>query len=138
MSTKKRNFGTDREADYDRLMLRSSFVSLFWSALQAKGMTMLALARKLRVDKSAVSRWFSGQPNWELDTVSDIANALDLDLTVMATDRKTRVTYTPAGPIQFQVKLTSASNPLRSIRFIRVEGAMPQPEKKVSGLPDAA
>jgi hypothetical protein len=88
MSIRKRKFGTDRLGDYDRMMLRSEFVSLFWAAMQDKGKKLKFLAKELRIDKSAISRWFSSSPpNWQVDTVSDIARVLDLEITITAKPR---------------------------------------------------
>jgi len=96
--------------EYDRAMMRSAFVSLFWSVVserRKRGFKLQDLAKALSKDKSTVSRWFSGQPdaqpNWTLNTVSDIANALDLDLHIEAQDRITKVTYTPSGPVHVRV-----------------------------------
>jgi transcriptional regulator with XRE-family HTH domain len=99
MSIRKRKFGTDRLGDYDRLMLRSAFVSLFWATLQDKGKQLKFLAKELRVDKSAISRWFSSNPpNMQVDTISDIARALDLEIRITATPRDgSPKIYTPSG-----------------------------------------
>ena len=90
---------------YDREMLRSAFVSLFWSIISRKnrhgGFPLKTLADKIGVHKSAPSRWFSGRhTNWTVNTISDIANALDLDLEIRAHDRKTGETYTPYGLVK--------------------------------------
>jgi hypothetical protein len=90
---------------YDREMLRSAFVSLFWSIISRKkqheGFPLKTLADKIGVHKSAPSRWFSGgHPNWTVNTISDIANALDLDLEIRAHDRKTGETYAPYGLVE--------------------------------------
>ncbi len=105
MSTRKRKFGTDRLGDYDRLMLRSAFVSIFWAVLKDQGRQLKFLAKELRVDKSAVSRWFSTKsPNFQIDTISDIARALDLEIMVTARPRDgSPKIYTPSG-----VQATSA------------------------------
>jgi hypothetical protein len=86
-------------------MLRSAFVSLFWSIIsrknQHRGFPLKTLADKIGVHKSAPSRWFSGgHPNWTINTISDIANALDLDLEIRARDRKTGETYAPYGLVK--------------------------------------
>ena len=59
---------------YDREMLRSAFVSLFWSIISRKnqhgGFPLKTLADKIGVHKSAPSRWFSGgHPNWTINTI---------------------------------------------------------------------
>jgi len=78
--------------DYNREMFRSSVVTAFYAALQSKkhraGYKAQQLADTLGIHKSSVSRWFSGDlPNWELNTVSDIATALNIDLHFSACDR---------------------------------------------------
>lgn len=88
--------------EYDRGMVRSAFVSLFWSIVCHKkerhGFTLKTLADKIGINKSSPSRWFSGgRPNWSLNTISDIANALDVDLSIEARDRKTGMVFTPVG-----------------------------------------
>jgi transcriptional regulator with XRE-family HTH domain len=85
-------------------MLKSAFVSLFWSVIsdrKKKGGSMKDLACKLEINKSSISRWFSGKnPNWELSTVADIADALDLDLRIEAVDRSTGHVFTCFGEIR--------------------------------------
>jgi transcriptional regulator with XRE-family HTH domain len=97
MTTKQ----TRRLRNYDRGMLRSAFVSLFVSVMaehrRRGGLTQQDLAKKIGRDKSAVSRWLSGSPNWTLDTIADLAGALDLELRVDARERGTGVVFTPIG-----------------------------------------
>src|ERR1700757_501534 len=81
-------------AAYDRGMLRSAFVSLFWSIIshrkQQGSFALKTLSDKIGVHKSAPTRWFSGErPNWTVNTIADIANALDVDLEIRARDRVT-------------------------------------------------
>ena len=92
----------DRIRDYRRGMLRSMFVSLFWGVLQHKKekekYTLQSLATRLKINKSTISRWFSPElPNWELDTVADIATELNLEIQLIARDRTSGVIYTPSG-----------------------------------------
>jgi hypothetical protein len=86
---------------YDRGMLRSAFVSLFWGVIMERrkrgAFTLLSLAKKLGTNKGEVSRWFSTDPNWTINTISNIANALNLDIQIRAIDRSTGVVYTPSG-----------------------------------------
>lgn len=90
--------------DYQREVFRSSVVSLFWNILAFRkkhsGFTQSALAERIGVHKSAPSRWFAGdKPNWEENTMSDIADALDVELEIFARDRKTGQRFAPYGPI---------------------------------------
>jgi len=84
---------------YDRHMFRSTLVSLFWNVIierkkRSGGFKLQNLADALGISKSTVSRWFSSSlPNWEADTVSDIACALNLDLRIMAIDRADGTVY---------------------------------------------
>ena len=85
-------------------MLRSAFVSLFWVVFCARkrrtGYTLQALADAAGKDKSEISRGLGGQPNWTLNTVADIAHALDLDIRIEARERQTGTVFTPAGDIR--------------------------------------
>ncbi|MBB2158273.1 helix-turn-helix transcriptional regulator [Gluconacetobacter diazotrophicus] len=94
----------DRKRDYNRGMLRGGLVSLFWSVISERrkreSFTFSEFARRVDVDKSAVSRWFNAPPpNWTLDTVADIGAALDVDIELVAVDRRTGQKYTPAGVV---------------------------------------
>lgn len=92
---------TDETRLYDRMMLRSALQSLFWVVLLARKreekLTKKGLADKLGIHKSFVSRAFSRPPNWQIDKLADMSDALDVDLVIEARDRKTGVIYTPAG-----------------------------------------
>lgn len=102
MSIKKRaDKGYARELA--RGMLKSAFASLFWAAITEKrtrGLRypMQRLADGLGIHKSTVSRWFTSEgQNWELESVADIANELDLDLRIEAIERSTGTVITPSG-----------------------------------------
>jgi|SRR6185312_8677823 len=86
---------------YDRQMTRSAFQSLFWVIFSARKrqekLTKKALADKLGINKSFVTRAFDEPPNWQIDTISDISDALGVDLVIEARDRATGVIYTPSG-----------------------------------------
>jgi transcriptional regulator with XRE-family HTH domain len=140
MSTKRTD--PKYERSYTRAILRSAFVSLFWAVIterRKKGAyTLLELAKKLGANKAEVSRWFKSDPNWTINTIASIASALDLDLTITATDRATGEVYTPAGKIhmqQSQPNTASGGSAMASIRFTRVEGLQPV---KITGFSDAA
>jgi hypothetical protein len=101
-----------RLLEYDRAMLRSAFVSLFWAAVSERKRrgkyTLQMLADRLGTDKSGVSRWFSKDPpNWRIDTISDIANALDLDVELRATDRITGTIFASSGIYKPTVHVTT-------------------------------
>jgi hypothetical protein len=108
MWIKKIKTKEQRLREYDRAMLRSAFVSLFWVAISDRKRrgkyTLQMLADKLGTNKSGVSRWFSKDPpNWGIDTISDVASALELDMDLRATDRVTGTVFTSSGiatPVQ--------------------------------------
>lgn len=114
--------------DFDRGMLRSAFVSLFAGVVRAKkrstGFTFQKLADALGVDKSAVSRDFRGDPNWTVNKIADLANALDVEISIQARDRATGAVFTPAGPV------TSVADTHIEYR--------PQVEVRVPGVPQRA
>jgi|GEM_PF-1558577 len=107
-----------RERMHDRQMLRAAFQSLFLSVIQARktasGYQLQQLAADTGNIKSTVSRWFSSDPpNWQIDTMADIADALDLELILQARDRKTGELHTPLG-------IVTASRPAASEIYIVV------------------
>lgn len=87
--------------EYNRGVLRGAFGSLFMLALKkerkARKLPLAELARSLGVHRSVVSKWFGGEPNWGIDTMADLALALDIELIVKARSRKTGEIYTPYG-----------------------------------------
>jgi transcriptional regulator with XRE-family HTH domain len=136
MSTKTRKSDPKFLRAYDRAMLRSAFVSLFWAVITERrnkgGYTLVELAKQLGTNKAEVSRWFRGQPNWTVGTIGNIAHALNVDIRVQAIDRVSGEVFTPAGiqhsvsPVVKPVTVTSASSHAEpeKVRFIRVpEGA---------------
>jgi hypothetical protein len=108
MWIKKTKTKEQRLLEYDRAMPRSAFVSLFWAVISDRKRrgkyTLQMLADKLGTNKSSVSRWFSKDPpNWRIDTISDVASALQLDMEIRATDRITGTVFTSSGisaPVQ--------------------------------------
>ncbi|MDA9493324.1 hypothetical protein XI08_30530 [Bradyrhizobium sp. CCBAU 11361] len=81
---------------FDRAMLRSTVVSLFWGILSERkrsgDLTLQAFAKKVGTSKHEVSRWFGkGDPNWTLNTIASIANALDVELRIEAIDNSGRI-----------------------------------------------
>jgi transcriptional regulator with XRE-family HTH domain len=96
---------------YDRTMLRAEFVSLFWSVIadrrKRSSFTFQALAKSLGKNKGEVSRWFSGRPNWTINTIANLANALDLEIRVEAVERSTGRVFTPQGEIRASTACTN-------------------------------
>jgi hypothetical protein len=87
---------------YERGLLRSAFVSLFWSVITERrkrdpSFTLQGLAKKLSANKAEVSRWFRGDPNWTLNTIANLATALDLELHIEARERTTGIVFVPSG-----------------------------------------
>ena len=87
---------------FERGVLRSAFKSLFWAIIverkkRPEGFTLTGLAKAISTSKHEVSRWFNGDPNWEINTIANIADALDVEIEIQAKDRKSGAIYTPAG-----------------------------------------
>lgn len=103
MSTKRSKKKSDPKfiRAYDRAMLRAQFVSLFWSIIAERkkrgAFTLQGLAKALGKNKGEVSRWFSGEPNWTLNTIASLSHALDVDLRVQAVERTTGMVFTASG-----------------------------------------
>jgi DNA-binding phage protein len=77
------------ERAYDRAMLRSAFLSMFWAVIsdrKKQGLTLISLAKAIGSSKHEVSRWFKGDPNWTINTIAAIAHALKLTLRIQAVD----------------------------------------------------
>lgn len=92
----------DRLREFDSLMLRSQFVSAFWSVIKERRktqkLTLQQIAGQLGTNKSAVSRWFGDEPpNWRVSTISEMAHVLDVDIRIEIHDRKTGVVHTASG-----------------------------------------
>jgi transcriptional regulator with XRE-family HTH domain len=101
---------------FERGVLRSAFVSLFWGIIQerkkAGTFTLLALAKALTTNKAEVSRWFKGDPNWTVNTIASLANALNVDIEIKARDRVTGMVFTPAGVQPIYVTAISQPAPI--------------------------
>lgn len=98
-----------RLRSYDREMLRSAFVSLFWNIIafkkEAGRFTQKALADKIGVNRSAPTRWFSEKrPNWQVDTIADIADALNVELDIRARDRETGILFAVSGAVSVEMR----------------------------------
>ena len=105
MWTRKQPTKEERAKNFRRGMLRSAFVSLFWVVIASKRerekYKLQSLADALGIDKSVTSKWFISEPNWQIDTIADIADALDVELQIQATERSTGIVYSPYGPLNF-------------------------------------
>jgi transcriptional regulator with XRE-family HTH domain len=131
MSTSKK---TDPkfEMAYTRAMLRSAFVSLFWGIISERkklgGFTFQDLAKKIGSTKHEVSRWFNGDPNWTLNTIASIANALEVELKIEAVDRSKRI-YKPSGiqaiPYSTPSNNTKSENQQQPFKVTRAANASP-------------
>lgn len=110
---------------YDRAMLRSAFVSLFWGIISERkkhgGFTFQGLAKKVGSTKHEVSRWFNGDPNWTLNTIASIAHALEVELRIEAVDRAGRVYKTSGLQIYNAAKdKTESERATPQVSFTRV------------------
>jgi transcriptional regulator with XRE-family HTH domain len=99
---------------YDRAMLRSAFVSVFWAVIserkKAGKFTLKSLADKLGIHKSEPSRWFTEKrPNWSINTISDIAGALNVEFILRVRDRETEQIFAPHGLVENDKSAHTAS-----------------------------
>lgn len=95
---------------FERGVLRAAFKSLFWAIIterkkRPEGFKLTELAKAISTSKHEVSRWFNGDPNWTVNTIANVADALDVDVRIEAVDRKSGVVFTPAGAVQTQTQL---------------------------------
>ena len=118
---------------YERGMLRSAFASVIWGALalrkKTEALTFKEFAKRVGASKHEVSRWFNGDPNWTINTIANIAHALDLELRIEAFDRKTgRAFARTGGPIQYAQANTA----------IATSGVVPEPVKVTRNPPGSS
>src|SRR5262245_26351616 len=119
MSTNRPEPDTEFDCAYERGMLRSAFVSLFRAVITERkkrgDFTLQGLAKTLGTNKAEVSRWFNGDPNWTVNTISNLAHALDVDVEIRARDRRSPgIVFTPGGPTGTERPATP-SLPLKGI-----------------------
>jgi hypothetical protein len=112
MMTRRQKISPERE--YDRGLLRSKLVSLFWAVITERkkepgGFPLQRLADNLPADKAQVSRWFNGLPNWETDTIADIGSVLGVDIQITARDRRNGRIYSASGVLS---GVSTATTPL--------------------------
>jgi hypothetical protein len=98
------NLPPSEERKYRRIVLKSLFTSLFWSVFferrEQEGFTKELLADAVGHHQSEIIRWFSDDPynpTWTLDTIADVADALDIELVITARERSTGRIFTPHG-----------------------------------------
>ena len=127
MSIKKRNATEAKQRAYDHMMLRKAFSSLMWNVFVWKrdrnpSYTKQMLATELGVNKSAPSRWFSSSPNWTLNTIADLAWALDVEIEISAREKNSGTVFMPSGLVESEQKKNSviaATSGISSIQLIR-------------------
>jgi hypothetical protein len=100
-------------------MLRSAFVSLFWGIIKERkrrpgGFKLQELAGTIGKNKGEVSRWFRREPNWTLNTVASLANALDVELSIEARERSSGLVFKPSGLVTTQTTYID-TNPLKPV-----------------------
>lgn len=135
MSTKQNS--KDFRKSFERGVLRSAFKSLFWAVIterkkQPGGYRLADLAKATSTSKHEVSRWFNGDPNWTINTIASIADALDVDIQIQAKDRATGAVFTPAGiqttssPTPISIEGHTFSAPaVRNVRLTKIPDDMP-------------
>jgi hypothetical protein len=121
MLTNRSKAPVDDVMAFDRGMLRHAFVSLFWAIIsdrrQRAPFPLQAIADRLGIDKSGVSRWFGRDPNWRVNTIADVAHVLDVEIRITARDRKTGVVYAPHGREHPVYTSAAADHPAKVIEL---------------------
>lgn len=80
-----------------RTLVQSVFVSIFNDKKKKDGLSQSKLAEKMGVNRSVISRSLADPPNWTIDKISDMAEAMNVDLEVIARDRDTGICHTARG-----------------------------------------
>lgn len=115
-------------AAYDRAMLRSEFLSLFWNVFTDRKvkdkLTLEQLAKKTGSSKHEVSRWFNGDPNWTINTIASLAGALGVTLKIEAVDTDGTV-FSASGvtskPVLQTQPITSSGQVEQRVRITKNE-----------------
>lgn len=86
-------------------------------AMLAKGIGKKQFADLLGKKPSVITKWLSGTHNFEINTLTQIANALDIKLFAfdVPTDKET-IILNP--DLTYQFKLDSSNNPVRQVSRI--------------------
>lgn len=145
MSMKRSKLKKEFAMEYERGMLRSAFRSIFWAVIadrKKRGrFTFQSLGKAVGADKAKVSHWFNGDPNWTINTIASLANALGLDLNISAVERSTGRIYTAAGlqstqalPMGVVAKEENAPLPVRYLRFPDNSNTPPETKSVSVGL----
>ena len=101
-----------------RLAEQSGYGSMAYQLLE--GFAVPRWITFLGANKGEVSRWFNGDPNWTINTIAAIADALNVEIRIQAIDRVTGVVFTPAGiqkPSRDQSIQTETFNPPTTFRM---------------------
>jgi hypothetical protein len=92
--------------------------------------TFQKLADATRRNKSEVSRWFASRPNWRIDTIADIAAALDLELEIRARERTTGRVFAPFGEVrEIKAELIYPHKQSHNVEFSNLQ-IFPTPKSK--------
>lgn len=86
-----------------RAMVQSVFVSVFNEAKRTSKLSQSGLAKRLGINRSVISRNLSDPPNWTVDKISDMAEALNVDIEIIARNRVSGQCHTARGVIHISV-----------------------------------
>lgn len=67
-------------ADYKRTATRMRVAATIADQMEAHGLSKSALAKKMDVPPSVITKWLSGTHNFTIDTLSDISTILNLPI----------------------------------------------------------
>lgn len=104
-------------------VLEASFFGAFLLAIEARkneaSLTQSELAQRTGREKTGISKLLSGPRNWQIRTISDLAEALDLRVEFALVDRlNPQRRFTPTG-----ITINSTPNPYE--QFNLVAGTLP-------------
>lgn len=86
-----------------RAMVQSVFVSVFNESKKREKLSQSGLAKRLGINRSVISRNLSSPPNWTVDKISDMAEALNVDIEIIARDRVSGHCHTARGMVVISV-----------------------------------
>ena len=124
---------------FERGMLRSAFLSLFWAVIAERKkdstFTFRSLAKAAGADTGKLSNWLRGDPNWTINTIAGLAHGLGVDLQITAVERSTGRVFTSSGvqsssivEQQKPMRVNGDTETVESKPRVQIRGPKPAPE----------
>lgn len=101
-----RQVSSERRRKFAAELMESAFFGAFLLAIEARkseqALTRSELGKRMGREKTGISKLLSGPRNWQVDTISDLAEALDVRLEFALVDRLNPLRRFTATGTEFQ------------------------------------